>query len=47
MFNASETTQMKPSQYLLRRSKSKMKKIGGFGEKNLLGYMAGFRYLGI
>lgn len=26
MFNASETKQMKPSQYLLRRSKSKMKK---------------------
>lgn len=28
MFNASETAQMKPSQYLLRRSKSKMKKWG-------------------
>lgn len=26
MFNASETAQMKPSQYLLRRSKGKMKK---------------------
>lgn len=26
MFNASETSQIKPSQYLLRRSKSKMKK---------------------
>lgn len=42
-FNASETAQMKLSQYLLRRSTNKMKISDRLlGEQNLLGYLTSF-----
>lgn len=42
-FNASETAQMKLSQYLLRRLRNKMKISDRLhGEQNLLGYVISF-----
>lgn len=43
VFNASETVQMKLSQYLLRRSKNKMEISDRLlGDQNLLGYFTSF-----